>query len=85
MSPTIQGRKISLNEWVSDRGKENCVLILGNNERARAAMDRINQVLFKRVTELLLDLPEDRTGTRRNWIFLDELADAGKLEGLPAC
>lgn len=78
------GRKISLNEWVSDRKRQNCVLILGNNERARAAMDRINQVVFKRVSELLLDLKEDRTDKRRNWVFLDELADAGKLDGLPA-
>ena len=79
-----KGNKISLSEWVSDRKDRNCVLLLGNNERARAAMDRVNQVIFKRVTELLLDLEEDRAGTRRNWIFLDELADAGKLEGLPS-
>jgi len=79
-----EGKKISLNEWVSDRGKKNCILILGNNERARVALDRINQVVFKRVSELLLDLKEDRAGKRRNWIFLDELAEAGKLEGLPS-
>jgi|GEM_PF-1081545 len=76
------GRKISLTDWVQNRGKDNCVLILGNNERARAAIDRINQVIFKRVSELLLDLPEDRAGLRRNWMFLDEIGDAGKLEGL---
>lgn len=78
------GRQISLNEWVSHRGEKNCVLVLGNNERARAALDRINQVVFKRVSELLLDQPEDRTGSRRSWIFLDELAEAGKLDGLPS-
>lgn len=76
------GRKISLTDWVQNRGSNNCVLILGNNERARAAIDRINQVIFKRVSELLLDLPEDRAGLRRNWMFLDEIGDAGKLEGL---
>lgn len=76
------GRIISLNDWVKHRGKDNCVLILGNNERARAAVDRINQVVFKRVSELLLDLPEDRAGTRRNWLFLDEIGEAGKLDGL---
>jgi type IV secretory pathway TraG/TraD family ATPase VirD4 len=79
-----QGSTISLNEWVSHRGHENSVLILGNNERARAALDRINQVVFKRVSELLLDLPEDRSESRRSWIFLDELAEAGRLEGLPS-
>ncbi|MBX3110282.1 MAG: type IV secretion system DNA-binding domain-containing protein [Fimbriimonadaceae bacterium] len=77
-----QGRKISLIDWASDRGKDNCVLILGNNERARAAIDRINQVVFKRVSELLLDQPEDRMGARRSWLFLDEIGEAGKLEGL---
>lgn len=76
------GRKISLSDWASHRGKDNCVLILGNNERARAAIDRINQVIFKRVSELLLDQPEDRTGSRRSWLFLDEIGEAGKLEGL---
>ncbi len=78
------GRKISLSDWASHRGKDNCVLILGNNERARAAIDRINQVIFKRVSELLLDQPEDRTGSRRSWLFLDEIGEAGKLEGLTA-
>lgn len=77
-----KGRKISLVDWVSDRGRENCVLILGNNERARAAIDRINQVVFKRVSELLLDQPEDRAGLRRSWLFLDEIGEAGKLDGL---
>lgn len=77
-----KGRQISLQEWVADRGKDNCVLILGNNERARAAIDRINQVVFKRVAELLLDQSEDRAGTRRSWLFLDEIGEAGKLDGL---
>lgn len=79
-----QNRKISLEHWISDQGKDNSILILGNNERARVAMDRINQVIFKRVSELLLDQTEDRQGKRRTWIFLDELAEAGKLEGLPS-
>lgn len=77
-----QDRKISLIEWVKDRGRDNCVLILGNNERARAAIDRINQVIFKRVSELLLDQTEDRAGLRRSWLFLDEIGEAGKLDGL---
>ena len=76
------GERKSLEDWVSDRGTDNYILILGNSEKARAALDALNRVIFKRVSELILDQSEDRKGLRRNWIFLDELAEAGKLDGL---
>ena len=67
---------------------ENYILILGNNEKARRPLDAINRVLFQRVTELILDQGEvtkkdtDAGQERRTWLFLDEVAEAGRLDGL---
>jgi len=54
--------------------------VLGNDEATRTALDAINQVIFKRLSELILAQTESES--RRTWIFLDELRQAGKLEGL---
>lgn len=70
------GRVVSLQEWV--RGS--FILVLGNDETIRAPMDAINRVLFQRASELLLAGTE--SGSRRSWVFLDEVAKAGKLDGL---
>lgn len=77
-----RGHTLSLTEWVSHRGKDNCILILGNNEKARRPLDALNRVLFQRATELILDQEENRDDSRRTWLFLDEAAEAGNLEGL---
>jgi type IV secretory pathway TraG/TraD family ATPase VirD4 len=68
--------KISLADWVEDE----YVLVLGNSHVARPAMRAINQVIFMRVSQLLLEQPNNTH--RRTWIFLDELRQAGKLDGL---
>lgn len=70
------GRILSLQDWVAG----SFILVLGNDETIRAPMDAINKVLFQRASELLLAGTE--SASRRTWIFLDELAKAGKLEGL---
>jgi type IV secretory pathway TraG/TraD family ATPase VirD4 len=57
------------------------VLVLGNDDSVRAAMDAINQVLFQRASELVLRKPN--SWSRRSWFFLDEVREAGKLAGLP--
>jgi type IV secretory pathway TraG/TraD family ATPase VirD4 len=69
-------QKISLTKWVT----ENSILVLGNDEATRSALDAINRVIFKRITELVLAQSESHT--RRTWFFLDELRQAGKLDGL---
>jgi len=73
-------KSISLRDWL----KSESILILGNDEATRTALDAINQVIFKRLSELILAQTESETGItgRRTWIFLDELRQAGKLEGL---
>ncbi|MCB9917199.1 MAG: type IV secretion system DNA-binding domain-containing protein [Planctomycetes bacterium] len=70
-------RRVSLRDWV--RGE--MVLVLGNDDSIRTAMDAINQVLFQRATELVLREPN--SWTRRTWFFLDEVREAGKLGALP--
>lgn len=56
------------------------VLVLGNHEEARMSIDAINRVLIKRLTELLLE--QSDSDTRRTLICLDELREAGLLDGL---
>ena len=69
-------RRVSLRDWI----KNEYVLVLGNDEETRSAVDAINQVIFKRVTEIILNQSE--SFTRRTWILLDELKEAGELPGL---
>jgi hypothetical protein len=68
--------RVSLEDWV----RNEFVLVLGNSETSRHAIDAINRCIFKRACDLLLNQSESQT--RRSWIFLDELSEAGKLDGL---
>lgn len=67
---------ISLAEWIREPG----VLILGNSEISRTAIEAINRCVFKRASDLTLDLPESRS--RRVMFVIDELANSGPLDGL---
>lgn len=67
---------ISLREWVTS----DSILVLGNDEATRSALDAINRVIFRRIVELTL--AESESETRRTWFFLDELRQAGALDGL---
>ena len=71
-----EGRTVSLTKWLG----EESVLVLGNSHKARPAIRAINQVLFTRLAQLILD--QDESKTRRNWIFLDEVRQAGRLAAL---
>ncbi len=66
----------SLKDWI--QGEE--IVVLGNDEEARSAVDALNQVIFKRATEVILNSSE--SFTRRTWVILDELKEAGELPGL---
>lgn len=68
--------KVSLEDWV--RGE--FVLVLGCEEAVRAPLDAINRAIFQRAVELILAQPDNPT--RRTWVFLDEVREAGKLDGL---
>lgn len=68
--------KISLKSWLAS----DSILVLGNDEAVRSALDSINRVIFRRIVELTL--AESESTTRRTWFFLDELRQAGALDGL---
>lgn len=68
--------KVSLRDWVTG----DIVLVLGNDDSARAAVDAVNRLVFRRCVELSLRQPNSKT--RRTWFFLDEVREAGKLDGL---
>jgi hypothetical protein len=66
----------SLEDWVNG----GWILVLGNYETGRSAIDAINRCLFKRASDLILN--QSNSFTRRTWVILDELTEAGKLDGL---
>ena len=64
--------KISLNHWLE---KEESILVLSFKESLRSPTLAIYSVLFQRLSELILSLPE--SDTRRIYLFNDELAACG--------
>ena len=83
------GGTFSLREWLREEpgNQGGQILVLGNDESARAAIDPINQALFKRAVELTLSRPERspqerQSGANQLWFFLDEIREAGRLDGL---
>lgn len=79
------GRTFSIAEWSRDTSQD--ILVLGNDETARSSLDIVNRAIFKRATELLLgrreiSAHERDTGNNQSWVVLDEVREAGKLDGL---
>jgi hypothetical protein len=81
-----EGRKpFSLSRWAEDDCQE--ILVLGNDEASRAVIDPLNQAIFKRAVEVSLARREataqerDR-GENQTWFLLDEIREAGFLDGL---
>jgi Type IV secretion-system coupling protein DNA-binding domain len=77
----LDNKRFSIDDWVNSTiGK---VLILGNSYKLRESLKKINQVIFKRTSQILLDLPElQPSETRKTWVCIDELAQLGELDGL---
>lgn len=69
-------KRFSLREWL----KGNSILVLGSDWSYSEAMRSVNRLLFRRLTQLVLNGTESRE--RRTWFFIDELKEAGNLEGL---
>jgi type IV secretory pathway TraG/TraD family ATPase VirD4 len=69
-------QKVSLRDWLN----KPAILLLGNSEVSRHSIDAINRCIFKRASSLTLNLND--SPSRRIWFVLDELSDAGKLDGL---
>ena len=68
--------KIALEDWIAG----DYVLVLANSETSRHAIDALNRCIFKRAVDLHLNQSESTI--RRTWWFLDEVSEAGRLEGL---
>lgn len=68
----------SFKTWQQGNGRE--ILILGNDEASRAAIDPINRAMFQRAAELTLARPEGQDS--QTWFFLDEVREAGRLNSL---
>ena len=71
-----KGRTMSLKNWLTTES----ILVLGSSPSNRASLDPINQVIFKRLSDLILDSKDTRSNL--TWLFMDEVREAGKLEGL---
>lgn len=67
-------RKISIKDWV----RSESILVLGNDESIRSVLDRINQLFIARVNTEILSMPDSTS--RRTWMVLDEVREAGKLD-----
>ena len=66
-------KRISLKEWL----KTEAIIVLGNDPEIQSALDAINQVIFRRLVELVIK--QEETKTRQTWFFLDEVRLAGRL------
>ena len=65
--------KVSLAEW----SVSNAILVLGKDNEAKDALSALNQVIFTRVAQILLNKQE--TDHPQTFIILDELAGMGNL------
>ncbi len=71
--------RLGLRAWL----QEESILILGNDEANRVAIDTLNRMVFQRLTELILGQSEvNGANPRQTWLFLDEVREMGRLEGL---
>lgn len=68
---------VSLEHWV--RGKMGYVLYLAQDQANRRALDTMNQLIFGRITQLLLSHPP--TNNRHTFMLLDEVRE-GAFHGL---
>jgi len=67
---------VSLAAW-----KDNpWILVLGNDEANRAAIDPINRVILDRLADYVLG--QDESFTRFTWFFLDEVRKLGRLHSI---
>jgi hypothetical protein len=72
----VAQQKVSMKDFV----RSDWVLLLGNAKVSPQVIQAINCAMFKTLANEALNLPD--SSSRRTWIFLDELTEAGKLDGL---
>lgn len=67
---------VSLQAWQQGQ----FILVLGNHEKLRGTLDTLYRILFKRISEVIL--AADNSPTRQTWLFLDEVRETKKMDGL---
>ncbi|HAB19276.1 MAG TPA: type IV secretion system DNA-binding domain-containing protein [Verrucomicrobiota bacterium] len=70
-------RKISLQKHWLERG---AIILLPYHPSYSYALDPINRAIFRYLSDAMLALP--KSVSRRSWVILDEVREAGKLDGL---
>ena len=74
-------KPISLTEWLNTEG----VLVVASHPRYSESLRPLTQAIFRRVSDLVLSRPDtdpDEERPWRTWFFLDEVREAGRLNGL---
>jgi hypothetical protein len=72
-------KRKSLSDWLNIENGES-ILLFAHHPSYTSAITPINHAIFKLLSDLLLSGPE--TETKKTWLFLDEVREAGRLEGL---
>lgn len=72
-------RKVSFEDWLED--KNGSILLLGAGEDG-TALGRINQLIIKRLSQLI-SRHQTNSDTRRTWIIIDEIRQCGRLDLSP--
>ncbi len=68
--------RYSLNQWM----EECSILLFANDPVHRESLEPLNRAIFARASNLLLSRDANPPG--RTWVFLDEVRETGKLDGL---
>jgi hypothetical protein len=64
--------------------KSDRIALIGTNETNSQTLMAINRILLKRLSEEILDTVQEHQwqARQRTWLFLDELRELGKVQGL---
>jgi hypothetical protein len=71
--------KVSLGALIQSEDFENTVIVLGNDNTSGATVQILNSILFERLVNHILDLPDSKE--RRIWLWIDEVSEASKFVG----
>jgi len=64
--------EVSLTEWLNH---QSLILVLGLDGASGSALERLNQVIVTRLSQLIFQ--QHNSDTRRTWLYFDELRQAG--------
>jgi Type IV secretion-system coupling protein DNA-binding domain len=74
----IRKPSFSFSEW--DKGQD--IAVLGNDRQRREVLSHLNRLMFSMASKILLRQNQKLSKNRFTFLFLDELHQAGRLDGL---